>query len=274
MSLVSISEGVRAGLVLKRHVVCFTGTSNDQGLKSISDLLSHMDNPAVPSPQSCSIDSLPDTETQNGISCYLVPYSGTAEIDYELQNRFALWLHKSTVPVILVLQDNPLMIPYLRHQFWFACGEDMGQWQDSVVAESIVDSVYMHHSIRRYILDLIVHLRMHRLSKPNQGGGAHSRSLSDMTLLCKWIALTSGSSFITPDMVQTACERYFPWHLQLIESSKEDPSVMYGSQEELVDELINRFDTFAIKMAQEYKNPLFKQLCIVQSVMKDIIPAT
>lgn len=262
---------------MNRHIVCFTGSSNDEGLKLISHLLSHGSDSVAS--QICSVHDLPDSSNcLDALGCYLIPYDAADvenEIyDYELQNQLAVWLSKSRVPVVLVSQEDPKMIPYLRHQFWFACGERLGQWQALPVTESVVDSIFMHNSIRRYILDLIVHLRMHRLSKPGQGGGAHSRSLNDMVLLCKWIALTSGSSFITPDMAQVACEQYFPWHLQLIESAKEESSTMYGSQEEVVEELISRFDTFGIKMAQEYMNPLFKQLCVVQSVMKDVIPAT
>lgn len=297
MSLASLSYGVQTAVALKRHVVCFTGSEEPPNTELIAQLVS---------PVACEVYSGPleamamcmdqgedvnsnsnsnsnsysnSSSSRSGVLLYIIQFPGDSnELDSESQSDFAHWLYRcfqNGVAVILVCQHDPNMIPYLRHQFWYACGESIGESEPMALdSTALLNNVHVHHTIKRYILDLIVHLRMHRLSRPSQGGGAHSRSLADMMLLCKWIALQSKCSFVTPDMVQIACQRYFPWHLQLIESSRENPSVMYGSREDLVDELISKFDTFGLKMQKEYNNPLFKQLCVVQSVMKNVIPAT
>ena len=139
---------------------------------------------------------------------------------------------------------------------------------------SSVNQVYIHYTIRRYILDIIIHIRMHRLCRSSQSGGAHSNSLQDMILLSRWLAFKSGSRFVTPEIIQEASLQYFPWHLLIIQDSEYEESILYGSQKELVDDLISRFDKFGMKMADEYQNPLFKQMCIVQNVLKKVVSAT
>lgn len=273
MSLLSQWEGITSGFILRRHMICFVKDLSD--ISPVEKILNRI-NPRIKTQFYEKIDEsfIKNTKAEDGVVLVLF-----GAMDKKLQGNFGTWLYHFRGNLVMISDGSCDIIPYLRHQFWFACGMNSGEALslDLSLLPSIpdlVDQIHVHHSIRRYVLDIIVHLRMHRLSRASHAGGVHTRSLQDMVLLCKWVAYLKGYTFVTPEMVQTAAKQYFPWHLQLIEESKHDASTMYGSQPELVDELIDRFSKFGVKSGEEFGNPLFKELLVVENVLSKVVPAT
>ncbi|KAL6928848.1 hypothetical protein ACO0SA_002178 [Hanseniaspora valbyensis] len=177
-----------------------------------------------------------------------------------------------------------------------------------------------NHSLKQYILDIVVHLRMHRFSVQGRSGGIASISLNDMMQLSILIGITDnllnkiqGSNddtwidsvkgeepesenkavdkddiIITPDTIKTASRWYFPFKLQLTykrrnniktRNFKKDYSVQYGSDVEIVDELINSLDDLSIKKRNGSKingddsgYPFYVELLVVEDVLKHVVP--
>ncbi|AQZ16224.1 MTC2 (YKL098W) [Zygosaccharomyces parabailii] len=170
---------------------------------------------------------------------------------------------------------------WLKHKFWLACYEPFENELVSPMRESTPEplknirytEVHANRSIHRYILDVMIHLRMHRLVDTTKGGGVHTGSSADVLELSQMIAIYKYKrQFVTPDHVKQACIWYFPMHLELLTSSLMDTSVMYGSKPELVDGLLSRIAEVKLKESVELENPLFLETLVVRDVLKKVVP--
>ncbi|SSD60586.1 uncharacterized protein SCODWIG_02347 [Saccharomycodes ludwigii] len=86
--------------------------------------------------------------------------------------------------------------------------------------------VRFNPNLRQYILDIIIHLRMHRFNVQGKGGGCSTKFVSDVILLSQCLALFLGNTYnsrnynetfdllVTPDIIKIACLWYLPFHLK------------------------------------------------------------
>ena len=191
---------------------------------------------------------------------------------------------------------------WLKHKFWFACAPpyldfesssessintrannspgEMGEKQQeaegnrSVVLneEANLNDVFVASSVKRYILDIMVHLRTHRLTYNAKAGGVYTNSLDDMVLLSRLIGLHSGKMFVSPSHVKKASKWYFPMHLELVQRSSMDSSLLYGSDPNLVDEMLEKLAKIKHEEVDEFKNPLFLESLVVKNVLSKVVP--
>lgn len=191
--------------------------------------------------------------------------------------------HKTTprdIDINKVLASHITLRDWLKHRFWIACFEPN---QNEVVATKTNNTgdalnitymdVNVHPSVRRYILDIMVHLRMHRLVDITKGGGVHTGSLKDVITLSKLISMDKfKKSFVTPEHVKMACTWYFPMHLELVRSSSMDVTVLYGSKPNLVDGILEKIAHLKLIKSNDLQNPLFLETLAVKDVIKKVVP--
>ncbi|KAL3234852.1 Maintenance of telomere capping protein 2 [Nakaseomyces bracarensis] len=134
------------------------------------------------------------------------------------------------------------------------------------------ENIHIQASLRRYLLDIMVHIRTHRLSFNARGGGVHKNSYSDIIILSRLIAIRDNRKFVTPQHVRLASMWYFPSQLSIIDDSMKDNSILYGSKPELVRELMKRLVFVRNKKIVEMNNPLFIEALIVRNAIKKIVP--
>ncbi|QLL30596.1 hypothetical protein HG536_0A04140 [Torulaspora globosa] len=167
---------------------------------------------------------------------------------------------------------------WLKHRFWLAC-YDLHRSHSIPSPIEIEDfkaidaQVCCKHLIRRYILDIIVHIRMHRLLDITKGGGAHTGSLHDIEALAKLISYYKfAKKFVTPDHVKMACIWYFPLHLELVRNASMDISVLYGSRPDMVDGFLEKIAQLKVAQSNMAQNPLFLETLVVKDVLKKVVP--
>lgn len=183
--------------------------------------------------------------------------------------------------VEVALSSRITLEDWLKHKFWLAC---YGPFEDASMPpltatpsksqrEVQYSDVNANRSIHRYILDVMIHLRMHKFVDTTKGGGIHTGSLGDVLKLSQLIALYRfNKKFVTPEHVKMACIWYFPLHLEILKSSPIDPSVLYGSRPELVDGLLKCIADVKLSQSIESENPLFLETLVVQDVLKKVVP--
>ncbi|EDO15566.1 hypothetical protein Kpol_1042p27 [Vanderwaltozyma polyspora DSM 70294] len=181
-------------------------------------------------------------------------------------------------------KSNVLTInDWLRNKFWLGC---MAPVDESIeIVESIIysmkdlekyDTVVIKPVIKRYIEDIIVHLRMHNITYKPKGGGIQPDALHDIVALSQLISIMSSKYnkqlwFVTPDYIKIASMFYFPSHLRIVSDSSMDVSVAYGSKSHLVDEFLEKLNK--VKFLARSQNPLFIESLVVKDVLTKIIPA-
>lgn len=182
----------------------------------------------------------------------------------------------------LALSSRINLEDWLKHKFWFACCEpDENELFSPLLDASLPEplgeirytDVHCNMSLHRYILDIMVHLRMHKLVDTTKGGGVHTAALNDVMVLSRLIALYNFKKrFVTPDHVKLACVWYFPLHLEILKGSEMDTSVLYGSRPELVDGMLKCIADVKLSKTVETENPLFLETIVVQDVLNKVVP--
>ncbi|CAJ0904843.1 10366_t:CDS:2 [Entrophospora sp. SA101] len=85
-------------------------------------------------------------------------------------------------------------------------------------------NVIVHNDMERYIRDVVVGIRTHRLVK----GGVTARSYLDFVTLIKALAAILQHHYVTPKLVLFASEKVF-CHRLILRDIKDDKSIMYGT---------------------------------------------
>lgn len=191
---------------------------------------------------------------------------------------------------------------WLKHKFWFACAppylnsdsssessistratdntgatgkeeqESAGKRSVVVDEEANLDDVFVGTNVKRYILDIMVHLRTHRLTYNAKAGGVYTSSLDSVILLSRLISLHSGRMFVAPSHVKEASMWYFPMHLELVRRSSMDSSLLYGSDPKLVDDMLEKLGKIKFEEVNEFENPLFLESLVVKNVIGKVVP--
>lgn len=179
------------------------------------------------------------------------------------------------------LSSSVKLRDWLKHRFWLSFSErpepiPPSPMQSKSQVEnylSIDGHVTCKPAIRRYILDIMVHLRMHRMLDITKGGGVHTGSLEDVVQLAKLLSYKKyNKNFVIPEHVKLACQWYFPSHLELVRDSSMDVSVLYGSKPEMVDGFLDKIAQLKLAQSSMAHNPLFLEALIVRDVLKRVVP--
>jgi len=214
-----------------------------------------------------------------------------------------------TKPHKTVLKPSITVMDWLKHKFWIAGSmpdeslnlehrnipgttvsndntattdvDDDDDDEDADIPETIesiqikndFSEVHIEPSVRRYILDIMIHLRMHRLAYHSKGGGIIRDALDSMILLCKLYSYDQGKNYVTPNVVKQMSFIYFPMHLVLINSARRDPSRLYGSDYKLIQEFLDNVSKVKMEMSAKLDNPLFLEYLVVENTINKIVPA-
>ncbi|SCV01479.1 LAME_0G16468g1_1 [Lachancea meyersii CBS 8951] len=170
------------------------------------------------------------------------------------------------------------MTAYLKRQFWFACHEprpqDLVELSELELPSlrSTLRQIHVHQSIRRYVLDIVVHLRVHRFSKQASGGGCSAHALGDMLELCQTLALAQERTFVVPDLVKLAAQWYFPFHIEVIQDPRHEISLQFGSDPDLVAQVLEKLRNFSLHRSRETQYPLYFQFMVLRDVLRIVVP--
>lgn len=192
-----------------------------------------------------------------------------------------------------VLKSSIQVCDWLKHKFWIAgltpeehlsddnndskgatdtIEEGLEGITESINIKNDFSEVHMEPAVRRYILDIMVHLRLHRLTYSGKGGGIIKDALDSMILLCKILSFERGKMFVTPNIVKEVSFIYFPMHLVLITTSARDTSILYGSKSKLVEEFLDNIAKVKLQNVKDSNNALFLEYLVVNDVLSKIVP--
>lgn len=180
-----------------------------------------------------------------------------------------------------ILASSIKLQDWLKHRFWLSFSESPelitpSPTQLETPVEPFRDfgaHVTCRPVIRRYVLDIMVHLRMHRMLDITKGGGVHAGSLNDVVQLAKLLSFDRfNKNFVTPEHVKLACQWYFPLHLELVRDSSMDVSVLYGSKPDMVDGFLDKIAQLKLAQSSMAHYPLFLEALIVRDVLKKVVP--
>jgi MoxR-like ATPase len=88
-----------------------------------------------------------------------------------------------------------------------------------------MDNVTIHNDMHRYMRDVVVGIRTHRLVK----GGLTARASSELVTLVKVLAAIFQRNYATPELVLFASEKIFS-HRLILRDAGDDKSTMYGTR--------------------------------------------
>ncbi|AMD18872.1 HBL030Wp [Eremothecium sinecaudum] len=266
--------GFEACSVLHRNFICFTDKHErilmvlDPGLHAKTAVVEHYDE-IVKQP----------TQVEKYRSFSIIVLARLDEVSQMQQGRVAKWLlqlarNHSDLVCIGTIKRAAGLSGFLKSCFWFATQGPQGDIVGNKITGKSPNNVSVHVALKRYILDIIIHIRMHRLVVTAKGGGAGMNSLQDIIDLSQWMVAKNASSrkqFVTPDVIQQASVWYFPLHMELLKEPFHDSSVLYASDVKLVEELINQLKKLALRVGRD--NPLMLEIIVVKDVLSKVVPA-
>ncbi|ANB13943.1 Uncharacterized protein YKL098W [Sugiyamaella lignohabitans] len=92
-------------------------------------------------------------------------------------------------------------------------------------------------NIQRYMQDIVVALRTHRLVR----SGVSPQAVKDFHYLVRALSVLHDYEFVTPSIVSISARKLFPLRIQLCEPTDE-PSLSYGGDIDLVTQWMNKWD--------------------------------
>lgn len=142
---------------------------------------------------------------------------------------------------------------YLQDSFWFKQPHDaqithdayhLEAEDDTIDLEKIrsfkalgdtINNVIIVPEMKRYIYDIIIFVRTHRCVNTGLPGSA----IPEMQLLSKALCVLFNKGFVIPSIVKLAARKLLPLKIRMIRPEHE-PSLQWGSDPELVNELMKR----------------------------------
>jgi hypothetical protein len=91
--------------------------------------------------------------------------------------------------------------------------------------------------IRRYMHDIVVFLRTHRLVRK----GVSPKAAKDFEFLVRALCVLHDHDFVTPSIVAVAARKIFPLKIEMCEP-QDEPTLQYGSDIKLVSKWIQKWD--------------------------------
>lgn len=157
------------------------------------------------------------------------------------------------VAIVESIQGSEMCLyRYLQDQFWFRqtqLVEPFGGESEVVGPESVlsyeevvkirrqVAEVTMIPEIRRYILDIIVFIRNHRIVVE----GVATRFIKEFELLVKCLAVVNGYSYVTPVVVKLAARKFFPLRISVCDY-EDEATLNWGSEVDLIRLMMQKWN--------------------------------
>ncbi|KAI5811092.1 hypothetical protein DFH27DRAFT_531396 [Peziza echinospora] len=118
---------------------------------------------------------------------------------------------------------------------------------------NLAETAHLSTEIKRYIMDIIVFLRMHR----GVAGGISAKATKDFEHLVKCLCPLNGLQFATPSLVALAVYKIYG-HRIVVADKETDRSVMWGSKKDAVDKYLAQVDADMIidNVLEEVRAPL------------------
>lgn len=98
-----------------------------------------------------------------------------------------------------------------------------------------INSVVIVPEMKRYIYDIVIFIRTHRCVNT----GLPGRCISELELLSKALCVLFNRGFVIPSIIKLASRKLLPLKIKMIKPEHE-PSLQWGSDPELVNELMKR----------------------------------
>ncbi|SCU92269.1 LAFA_0F09186g1_1 [Lachancea sp. 'fantastica'] len=273
-----IGAALPAALAFKRNLVCYAADPS-----VLVEYLRHLKLPYCLWNDYDNIES--KEKPEKGTVLVLPNVDKTLVLQQDKLARFLQVMRSQPTPFFAAIATvSPEFVPYtqmtayLKRQFWFACQnprpKDLVKLSEEELPQlrSAIGKIHIHPSIRRYILDIIVHLRVHRFAKQASGGGCSANALRDMLELCQTLALAQERSFVVPELVKQAAHWYFPFHIELIQDPRHEISLQFGSDPDLVAQVLTKLQDFSLQRSQESNYPLYFQHMVLRDVLRVIVP--
>ncbi|KAI5850894.1 hypothetical protein BZA05DRAFT_399118 [Tricharina praecox] len=107
---------------------------------------------------------------------------------------------------------------------------------------ALAADVCVSTEIRRYLLDIIVFLRMHRAVR----GGVTAQATVDFELLVRCLAPLHNLDFATPALVSLAAFKVYAHRIALATSADDERSTLWGSSKQAAETYLARIDVEAV----------------------------
>ncbi|CCH45564.1 Magnesium-chelatase subunit [Wickerhamomyces ciferrii] len=157
--------------------------------------------------------------------------------------------------VVGVLDDfhgkDKQLFSYLQDEFWFKQPHDPEPKESQISPKQIetntgmirnfkqvgetVQGVVVVPEMKRYIYDIIIFIRTHRCVAT----GLPGRWITEIELLSKALCVLFNRGFVIPSIIKLAARKLLPSKIRMIKPEHES-SLQWGSDPELVNELMNR----------------------------------
>lgn len=229
-SMVSLQHVALCALVLERPVLV-TSTDPHTTVKRVQKIL-----------QGWPVNSqVTPITTANGASVFSL-------LDMSLENQRTLYreLRKQKYPLVLVSSPESELDTKLETLLLFNYKDELNdlpqpselfRFTSLEAIRKSVRQVTITTEMKTYIYDLIVEVRYSRFIK----GGIPTYIIADLTDFIRFKAFILEMTFVTPAIVKTCFKIVLPLRLHLIDP-EDDPSLLYGSNPTLVQQLIRAID--------------------------------
>ncbi|CDK29583.1 unnamed protein product [Kuraishia capsulata CBS 1993] len=101
-----------------------------------------------------------------------------------------------------------------------------------------VSSVTIVPEIRRYLYDIIVYTRLHRMVV----GGVATFVIRDLEEFMRAICVVNDYEYCIPSVVKIAVRKLLPMRIQVLQKAENEPTLQWGSDIRLVQEMIMRWN--------------------------------
>lgn len=199
------------------------------------------------------VDPLPDG--------YVI-LSHVEKLSLGAQKRLVKLLDRRKVPVVAVTLNKdgvePNLYRYLANKYWFRQPynpaiswnhENIKPLQNAQTTQETIKEVrLMSHEVKmipdvhRYIYDIVVFVRFHRMVV----GGLPTESISDVTLFVKFLSRIMGYSYVVPTVVQLGAKKILPLRIRLQTKPEQEPSMRWGSDLSLVRQMMSMWDVDSV----------------------------
>lgn len=108
--------------------------------------------------------------------------------------------------------------------------------------KSLTTDVKISTEVKRYMMDIVVFLRMHRAVFK----GVSARATRNFELFVKCLAPLHGLDFVTPALVSLAVFKVYTHRIEIVRKAEDERSVNWGSRPEAVEMYLRQMDVESV----------------------------
>jgi hypothetical protein len=173
-------------------------------------------------------------------------------LDMLLSRRLGIDHREFSLPddtTVVIIANGHELFSHLRDfvllEHWIDSASDVSRMdKETTVTPSQItsmaqraQSVTIVPELKRYMQDIVIHLRTHRFVRK----GVSARAVKDFDSVVRMLCVLQSYEFATPSIVQAAARKIFPLKIELCHPSDE-PSLQYGGDIELLRWWMGRCD--------------------------------